>query len=89
MADDHSAGEPLLQNLTDAENGNPPHSVFATAFIKWVLGVAMWLVLGFWVAVFFLFPSDAGTQFVESWTRATMGNVFGVTGSAIFISARS
>ncbi|KAL3722390.1 hypothetical protein ACJRO7_034718 [Eucalyptus globulus] len=85
MADDHSAGEPLLQNLTDAENGNPPHSVFATAFIKWVLGVAMWLVLGFWVAVFFLFPSDAGTQFVESWTRATMGNVFGVTGSFLLL----
>ncbi|XP_010028466.2 ferric reduction oxidase 7, chloroplastic isoform X1 [Eucalyptus grandis] len=81
MADDHSAGEPLLQNLTDAQNENLPRSAFATVLVKWVFGIAMWLILGFWVVVFFLFPSDAGTEFLESWTSATTGSLYGTTGS--------
>ncbi|XP_056160845.1 ferric reduction oxidase 7, chloroplastic-like isoform X1 [Syzygium oleosum] len=85
MADNHSADEPLLLNLTDAENENPPRSTFATALVKWVLGVAMWLVLGLWVAVFFMFPSDAWTELVESWTSVTSGSIYGITAGSIFL----
>ncbi|KAI3441392.1 BZIP domain-containing protein [Psidium guajava] len=85
MADNHSADEPLLLNLTDAASESPPRPGFATALIKWVLGIAMWLVLGFWVALTFTFPSDARTDFLESWTSATVGSIYGFAGS-IFLA---
>ncbi|XP_048128932.1 ferric reduction oxidase 7, chloroplastic-like [Rhodamnia argentea] len=85
MADNHSAEEPLLLNLTDSASENPPRPAFAAAFVKWVLGIAMWLVLGFWVVLTFTLPSDAGTEFLESWTSATTGSVYGITGSMFLL----
>ncbi|KAF8013709.1 hypothetical protein BT93_I1542 [Corymbia citriodora subsp. variegata] len=68
MAENHSAAEP-----TDAANENPPCSAFATAFVKWVLCFAMWLVL------------DVGIEFLESWVSASAGTVYGITAGSFLL----
>ncbi|KAF8013711.1 hypothetical protein BT93_I1544 [Corymbia citriodora subsp. variegata] len=81
----HSADEPLLPNLADAEKVKPPHSTFAT-FFRWALGIAMWLVFGFWVVVMLVSPLDsAGNMYLENWTKVASGSIYGITGSIFLV----
>jgi len=79
MAKTHSAHEPLLLNHADVKN--PPR--FApSAFVKWVLNIAMWLLFIFWVAIIFASPSESAEKFTRNWTRAASGSIYGFSGSA-------
>ncbi|KAK3412379.1 ferric reduction oxidase 6 isoform X2 [Eucalyptus grandis] len=81
----HSADEPLLPSLADGENEKPCRSTFA-AFFRLVLGVAMWLVFGFWVVVMLISPLDsAGNMYLENWTKVASGSIYGITGSIFLV----
>ena len=84
--DDFLHTDPLLHsNGAHANNNNNKKNINFVSLAKWVLKFTMWIVFLAYVALFFLIPTDFGTELYADWTAATNGSLFGDIGSYFFI----
>ncbi|GLT75699.1 hypothetical protein SLA2020_474020 [Shorea laevis] len=82
----NTSDEPFLPSLDETEKGSRKKlGCFFVSLSKWVLKVTMWVVFIAWIALFFLIPSDYGTNLYDDLVTATSGNLFGETGVALLL----
>ncbi|TXG53524.1 hypothetical protein EZV62_018780 [Acer yangbiense] len=80
MAED-SVHKPLLHQNGVFETVDVKDTPLFVSSVKWVLKIAMWVLLVAWIAFIFIYPTEFGSQLSQKWNRATSGTVFGITGS--------
>ena len=80
----HTSQHPLLQS-NGAHANNNKKNINSVSLAKWVLKFTMWIVFLAYVALFFLIPTDFGTELYADWTAATNGSLFGDIGSYFLI----
>ncbi|KAK7843358.1 ferric reduction oxidase 6 [Quercus suber] len=84
--DDFLHTDPLLHsNGAHANNNNNKKNINFVSLAKWVLKFTMWIVFLAYVALFFLIPTDFGTELYADWTAATNGSLFGDIGSMLLL----
>ena len=83
--DDFLHTHPLLHSNGAHANNNKKKNISFVSLAKWVLKFTMWIVFLAYVALFFLIPTDFGTELYADWTAATNGSLFGDIGSYFLI----
>ncbi|KAM3762841.1 hypothetical protein ACB098_01G375900 [Castanea mollissima] len=83
--DDFSHTHPLLHSNGAHANNNHKKNISLVSLAKWVLKLTMWIVFLAYVALFFLIPTDFGTELYADWTAATNGSLFGDIGSMLLL----
>uniref|UniRef100_A0A7N2LDQ8 Uncharacterized protein n=1 Tax=Quercus lobata TaxID=97700 RepID=A0A7N2LDQ8_QUELO len=71
---------PLLHSNGAHANNNKKNNNFVS-LAKWVLKFTMWIVFLAWVALFFVIPTDFGSELYADWIGATNESLFGYTAS--------
>lgn len=73
----HTGSEPLLLAY-----GRPSRAAhLAKSLARGALKLAMWALFLAWIAVFFVIPTEFGTDFYTDWEDATGGTLYGTPGS--------
>ncbi|XP_050289052.1 ferric reduction oxidase 7, chloroplastic-like [Quercus robur] len=75
---------PLLHSNGAHANNNKKNNNFVS-LAKWVLKFTMWIVFLAWVALFFVIPTDFGSELYADWIGATNESLFGYTGSYLLL----
>ncbi|XP_050256114.1 ferric reduction oxidase 7, chloroplastic-like isoform X3 [Quercus robur] len=82
----HTSQHPLLHsNGAHANNNNNKKNINSVSLAKWVLKFTMWIVFLAWIALFFVIPTDFGSELYADWLDATSGSLFGYTGSLLLL----
>ena len=81
----HTSQHPLLHSNGAHANNNNKKNINSVSMAKWVLKFTMWIVFLAWVALFFVIPTDFGSELYADWIGATNGSLFGYTGSYFLI----
>jgi len=80
-----SAREPLLSN-GEVGHGYSKSASFLPALANSVLKSLMWAIFIIWVAVIFFNPTEFVHDFLTKWIKWTRGTIFGITGTAFYLS---
>ena len=83
----HTSQHPLLHS-SGAHANNKKKNINFVSLAKWVLKFTMWIVFLAWVALFFVIPTDFGSELYFDWIGATSESPFGYTGSYFLIQPR-
>ena len=84
----HTSHPLLHSNVAHANNKEEEKNINFVSLAKWVLKFTMWIVFLAWVALFFVIPTDFGSELYADWIDATNGSLFGYTGSYFLIKHR-
>ena len=84
----HTSQHPLLQSNGAHANNKKKKNINFVSLAKWVLKFTMWIVFLAWVALFFVIPTDFGSELYADWIGATNESLFGYTGSYFLIQPR-
>ncbi|KAF3948437.1 hypothetical protein CMV_025562 [Castanea mollissima] len=79
----HTSHPLLHSNVAHANNNNK--NINFVSLAKWVLKFTMWIVFLAWVALFFVIPTDFGSELYADWIGATNETLFGYTGSYLLL----
>ena len=79
---------PLLHSNGAHANNKKKKNINFVSLAKWVLKFTMWIVFLAWVALFFVIPTDFGSELYADWIGATNESLFGYTGSYFLIQSR-
>ena len=69
----HTSDPLLHSNVAHANNNNNNNkkNINFVSLAKWVLKFTMWIVFLAWVALFFVIPTDFGSELYADWIGAT------------------
>nr|XP_023899736.1 ferric reduction oxidase 7, chloroplastic-like [Quercus suber] len=81
----HTSQHPLLHSNGAHANNNNKKNINSVSLAKWVLKFTMWIVFLAWVLLFFVIPTDFGSELFSDWIDATSGSLFGYTGSMLLL----
>ncbi|KAL0012952.1 hypothetical protein SO802_000021 [Lithocarpus litseifolius] len=81
----HTSQHPLLHSNGAHANNNNKKNINFISLAKWVLKFTMWIVFLAWVALFFVIPTDFGSELYFDWIGATSKSPFGYTGSMLLL----
>ncbi|XP_030939081.1 ferric reduction oxidase 7, chloroplastic-like isoform X2 [Quercus lobata] len=81
----HTSQHPLLHSNGAHANNNKKKNINSVSLAKWVLKFTMWIVFLAWIALFFVIPTDFGSELYADWLDATSGSLFGYTGSLLLL----
>ena len=84
----HTSHPLLHSNVAHANNKEEEKNINFVSLAKWVLKFTMWIVFLAWVALFFVIPTDFGSELYADWIGATNESLFGYTGSYLLIQPR-
>ncbi|KAK4587892.1 hypothetical protein RGQ29_019053 [Quercus rubra] len=76
---------PLLHSNGAHANNKKKKNINFVSLAKWVLKFTMWIVFLAWVALFFVIPTDFGSELYADWIGATNESLFGYTGSYLLL----
>ncbi|KAK7836396.1 ferric reduction oxidase 7 [Quercus suber] len=77
----HTSHPLLHSNVAHANNNNDKKNTNFISLAKWVLKFTMWIVFLAWIALFFVIPTDFGSELYADWIGATNESLFGYTAS--------
>ncbi|KAF8018767.1 hypothetical protein BT93_H3617 [Corymbia citriodora subsp. variegata] len=80
--DRNVSDEPLL-----LPSGGQPRraSKLAKSLARGTLKLAMWTLFLAWITMFFVIPTEVGTDFYSDWEDATSGTLYGTQGSVLLL----
>ncbi|KAK7836439.1 ferric reduction oxidase 7 [Quercus suber] len=81
----HTSHPLLHSNVAHANNKKKKKNINFVSLAKWVLKFTMWIVFLAWVALFFVIPTDFGSELYADWIAATNESLFGYTGSYLLL----